>query len=121
MAYKQHCAYPVAKRWKQWRYGKCVFLKQNKSAMAIRFTVGVGVQVYYYRYLLSVAVYTNIHLPPVDLGSIHHPASLLGALWRVEPHRPTTLRFPVLHLDLGKHHLTCRTHQDTPEIGCVIT
>lgn len=66
------------------------------------------------RKTLVVAIDAHIYLPAVDLGSVHHPAGLLCTLLGIEPHCPTALGLPVLHLDLCKHHLTCGDkHQGT--------
>lgn len=56
---------------------------------------------------LGVPIDTDVHLSAVDLGSIHHPAGLLGTLGRVKPHCSAALWLPVLHLDLCEHHLAC--------------
>lgn len=40
---------------------------------------------------LGVAINTDIHLSAIDLGSIHHSASLLGTFWRVKSHCSTAL------------------------------
>ena len=60
---------------------------------------------------LGVAIDADVHLSAIYLGSIHHPAGLLGALWRVESHCAAALRLPVLHLDLCEHHLACRRRE----------
>ena len=95
-----------------------VFLKQNEKDLASKDTAslpwggawrgggGSGRS-------LHVAVYADVHLAPVDFGSVHHPAGLLRPLRGVEAHRAAAFGPPVLHLDVGEHHLTCGSH--TPE------
>lgn len=40
---------------------------------------------------LGVAINADVHLSPVNFGSIHHPAGLLSTLWRVKSHCSTAL------------------------------
>lgn len=73
------------------RYDAIVFLKQNKTKDHwprgwIRKCVSESLQE-----VLSVAIDADVHLPPVDLGSVHDPARVVGALWTVKPHRPAAL------------------------------
>lgn len=57
---------------------------------------------------LGVAVDADVNLATADLGSVHHPAGLVSALWGVKPDRTTALRLSSLHLNLCKHHLAWR-------------
>lgn len=83
-----------------------MFLKQNKTKdhwrKAEEGSVSETVQE------LSIAIDADVHLPAVDLGSIHNPARIVRALRTVEPDCPTALRPSVLHLDLCKLYLACR-------------
>lgn len=58
---------------------------------------------------LGVAVDADVNLATADLGSVHHPAGLVSALWGVKPDRTTALRLSSLHLNLCKHHLATDT------------